>query len=178
MLLFCYISSIASWNNGIFESSTSDPHKNFPLDWHQCIRNKKLSLLELDSWLSIDAAIIRHSLWYKALDHNPCEQISGAWQCPVNSVSWLDNLCSSDPAPHRQCHSDVTWFLQHSFPFNLGLGSLYLFIDNIILLGYWWNIMWLVERATYKATCQFSLCFQLSSNEIIANWSENWFNAS
>ena len=66
---------------------------------------KKLSLPELDSWLSIDAAIIRHSLWFKALDHNPCEQISRAWQCPGNSVSWLDSL---DRTPHCQCSVTAT----------------------------------------------------------------------
>lgn len=117
------------------------------------VSEKKLSLLELDSRLSIDAAIIRHSLWFKALDHNPCEQISGAWQCPVNSVSWLDNLAQTQHLIlcvtlmlHDFC--SVVFFLSRVS----GSLGLYLFI----ILGYWWNIMWSAARAT----CQFSLCIQ------------------
>ena len=89
---------------------------------------KKLSLPELDSWLSIDAAIIRHSLWFKALDHNPCEQISRAWQCPGSSVSWLD------PASTHccKCHCDVTCALQFSFQSRVWAVSPHVFIGLLV----------------------------------------------
>ena len=108
------------------------------------VSEKKLSLPELDSWLSIDAAIIRHSLWFKASDHNPCEQISGAWQCPGNSVSWLDSLAST---PHCQC--SVTAMLHDAMQFLSNLKSgFYLNMIFIGLLDYWYK-MWSVDKAAY-----------------------------
>ena len=94
------------------------------------VSEKKLSLPELDSWLSIDAAIIRHSLWFKALDHNPCEQISRAWQCPGSSVSWLDP--ASKPAPNCKCHCDVTCALQFSFQSRVWSVSPHVFIGLLV----------------------------------------------